>query len=148
METLDQHQVEHQQLISQKASSDMRSTSPWMMFVGIMFLITGALMGVSSIAIFAASDQYSSIGMGNTFIGVAVFYLIAGILFGVAGFFLISSGSKLSTLARYPNTTAFEAFVAKQKGFWILMGIFWIVGIIATIAIIAMAGRAASLLAS
>lgn len=146
MDTLDQAEIaQNQPILSPIAASHMRATSPWMVFVGVMFLLSGAMMALSSFAVFASSSKYSSIKMEGMFMFMGAFYLLGGILFAVAGGFLVSSGSKLGTFAKYPSTTALEAFTAKQKYFWIMVGIFWILSIALTIGMVAMAGRMSSL---
>lgn len=146
METLDQIEMENNQPgVSPLAAQNMRATAPWMIFVGVMFLLSGAMMVLTGIAIFFGSDQYKSIDMENMFLLMGAFYLIGGLMFVGCGILLISGGSKLSTFSKFPSHLGLESFTAKQKIFWVVMGAFWIVSIIMVIGVIAMAGRMASL---
>ncbi len=146
METLDQPIAEQQHLVTPQAARHLRSTSPWMVFVGVMFLLSGVFMSLSSIALFVQASNFSSIGKEGFFILIGVFYLLGGGLFMAGGFMAISSGGKLGTFGKFPNAVSLEEFASKQKVFWILMGVFWIFSIISMIGIIIMAGRMASVL--
>jgi len=115
METLDQIEMEQNQPgISPLAARNMRATAPWMIFVGVMFLISGAMMVLTGISIFFGSDQYKSIGMENMFLLMGAFYLISGLMFVGCGILLVSGGSKLSTFAKFPTHLGLESFTGKQ----------------------------------
>lgn len=146
METLDQSELqENKDVISQKALNNMSGMSPWMLLMGIMFIILTLFMFLGGAGILINADAYSSLGLKGAMQLMAVFYLVGGGVFGYGGSLLVGSGTKASTFAKYPSANVFEAFTSKQKQFWILMGVNAIVTIIVFIAFIVMAGKIAKL---
>lgn len=146
METLDQNELgTAKEIITAKALSNMGSMSPWMLLMGVLFIVLGLMMLLSGGVIFFTANTYSSLGMDNAMRMMAGFYLVSGGVFTFGGFLLVTSGSSASTFSKYPTATAFENFTAKQKNFWLLMGVNGILTIVFMIAFVIMAGRLAKL---
>ena len=146
METLDQAElIENKEIITPKVLSNMNSISPWMLLMGVLFIIMALFMLLAGILVIIGSNAYSSLGLEGAVQLMGAFYLISGTIFGIGGVLLVTSGSKLSTFSKYPNANLLEVFTSKQKQFWMLMGLNALVTIVFFIAFIIMAGKLAKL---
>lgn len=146
MDTLDQGEINgNQELVSQKALKNMGDAAPWMILMGVFFVLLTLFMLLAGVGIIASAKVYSSIGMSGAMQFMGAYYLLSGGVFGYGGVLCIISGTKASSFAKYPSSILLEEYTAKQKVFWILMGVNGIVAILFAIIFIAMAGKLASL---
>lgn len=146
MDTLDHGELtEKQEVITPIALGNMSGMSPWMVLMGVLFIILALFMLLGGVGIFFGADNYSALGLKGAMQLMAVYYLISGGVFGFSGVLLVSSGSKASTFSKYPSSNLFEAFTAKQKSFWILMGVNGLLTIIFFIAFFVMASKLAKM---
>ncbi len=146
MDTLDQSElVESKEIVTQRVLDNLRSTSPWMMLLGVLSVIMALLMIFAGIAVLFTVNQYSSLGLSGAMTLMALFYMLSGGMIGFGGYLLLNSGANASTFSKYPTAVTLERYTTKQKHFWTLMGVNAVVAIIFFIAFIFMASNLAKL---
>jgi hypothetical protein len=128
METLDNGAISAQVQFSPKALSDLSSTTPWMKFLAILgFIVTGFML-LASLGIFAMASQ-----LGAAFAGIGIFYLLFSGLYGYLSLLLFQQASNIRSYLVVNDIFTMETYFAKQKTFWMIIGIMVLVSIIFTI---------------
>ncbi len=114
----------------------LRSTSPWIKFMGIMGMIAIGFILIA--AIYMSTLPF----VGGSF---ALVYFILAVVCFFPALFLIQYSSLLGSYTRSKNPGDLERAFVKQKSYWIYVGILTII-YIALVLIMILAGGAAGLL--
>jgi hypothetical protein len=146
MDTLDQMEMGgKQEIVTQQVLSNMQATAPWMMVMGVFFVIGSILMVLAGASVVYGANAYSSIGMVNAMRVMGLYYILSGSLIGYGGVLCLISGTRASSFAKFPSSKLLVEFTNKQKTFWILMAINAIITVVFAIVFVAMAGKLASI---
>jgi hypothetical protein len=146
MDTLDQMEMGgKQEIVTHQVLSNMLATAPWMMVMGVFFVIAAMLMLLSGIVVILGASVYSSIGMANTIRVMGLYYILSGSMFGYGGILCLLSATRASSFAKFPSSKLLVEFTSKQKTFWILMAVNAIITVVFGIVFVAMAGKLASI---
>ena len=106
MEILDEDNRENE-TISNFALSEIKSTFPWLMFIGIANIILVVL------------NLYSLFTRGTGVLGIVI-----AILFLSANIILLVSGSHFKNFTKIGNLSELEDALEKQKQYWQFMSFF------------------------
>lgn len=106
MEILDEDNRENE-TISNFAVSEIKSTFPWLMFIGITNIILVVL------------NLYSLFTRGTGVLGIVI-----AILFLSANIILLVSGSHFKNFTKIGNLSELEDALEKQKQYWQFMSFF------------------------
>lgn len=134
-----------QELVTTQVLTNMQSTAPWMMVMGVFFIITAIFMVLAGVGVLINANEYSSIGMVNAMRVMGAYYMVSGSIFGYGGVLCIVSGTRASSFAKFPSSSLLLEFSAKQKTFWMLMAVNAMVTILFIAIFIIMAGKLASI---
>lgn len=144
MDTLE-HNTYNNATLSPEAVKGLGKLAPWMVFLGIMFVIAMLFMLLFGLSTLLGAEQLRTQGMHLSMMAVGLFLLLGGGMFGVGGFLLITSGAKLTSFVKYPTSTTFDHFVVKQQRFWMVMGFYAILFLITIVVAMALAPRLVAL---
>lgn len=106
MEILDEDNRENE-TISSFAVSEIKSTYPWIMFIGIVNVI---LVGLNLLSLFIN--------------GTSILGIIIAILLLSANIILLISGSNFQRFTKFGNISDLEEALEKQKQYWQFMSFF------------------------
>ena len=106
MEILDEDNRENE-TISNFAVSEIKSTYPWIMFIGIVNVI---LIGLNLLSLFIN--------------GTSILGMIIAILLLSANIILLISGSNFQRFTKFGNISDLEEALEKQKQYWQFMSFF------------------------
>jgi len=121
----------------------LKSTSPWLRFVGIIGFISAGLIALWGILLFAlgsvmtqvwasmpgletVSDLSSSLGAAFGFL-TGMLILGAAVLFFVPSLFLYKSGTKIRSYIREGREQDLELALKNNKSYWKFVGIIYII---------------------
>ena len=108
--------------ITESMKASISGTAPWMKFMGVLFMIAGAIYVIVAIIAILASPLVGLITLA--FCGLYIYL----------GYLIFRAGSDYSSYLASNSTHILEAAFANQKTWWKIMGILTIVGIVLGIA--------------
>lgn len=124
-------------VLTPKAYEMLRQTRPWVLFVGIVLIVIGALALVGSAV---------GVAIGFTrqpeMVGVSIAYVVVGLLYLFPGIYLRRYAAGIRDLMKLGGSEHLEAALEAQKAFWRLIGILTalILGLYVVILLFAVAG--------
>ncbi|MBN4073009.1 hypothetical protein JYT74_03100 [Crocinitomix catalasitica] len=101
--------------LSQSIRADMKSTSGWIKFVGVCFVITAALFLI--FMLLALATEGSGAGI------LILLVLVVGGAIGAMGYLLILYSNGLSESAEQGTLRALEIGLTRLKSYFIILGI-------------------------
>ena len=117
---------EKQIIVSERAQRDMSSMGKWMVFLGILNLISGIFLII--LGIFTTSINVIEISSLGVFVNII--YLITGALTLYLGRKLYFAGKGFISAAVYSDSLQLEKAVSEQKSFFSCWGIIIIIYLI------------------
>lgn len=116
-----------QMIVSEPAKGKMLSMGKWMVFLGILAIIGGALMIIASIlGLFFTSRIPSQFNGGQATI-ITFVYLICGAIAAYMGNLLRCAGSNYKKAATLNDSDILEEAVSNQNSYFSLSGIITII---------------------
>jgi hypothetical protein len=128
METLDDTQVREGVQFSPTALAHLRGTTPWMKFMAILGFIFSAIMGLGSIGIFIAGSK-----LGNGMAALSLIYVVFTAIYVWLSLLIYQQASSISSFLMLQDLQSLELAFAKQKTFWMTVGIMTILAFVFSI---------------
>lgn len=132
MSTLDDATVTSNSEISPKAVDDFKASAPWMKFIAILGFIFAVLAIIGALMVLSVGNGVPGVGF------IAVMYLVFGGLYGYVSYLLWQWATNVGNYGLTRDPRQLETAFAKQKAWWMTVGIITIVafflGIIMAIA--------------
>jgi len=127
MQTLDDATVATGSELTPQAVNDLKGSTPWMKFMAILGFIGAAFTLIGALMMLAAGSQVQGGAI------LAVLYIVfAGVYFYVS-YLLLQWSNSLSGFVTSRSPSQLEAAAAKQKSFWMTVGVITIVGFVLVI---------------
>jgi len=123
----------------------LNQTRPWVRFMSIIVFIGAAFMVLGGVMLFLVGITGSLANTGNNAFGpmpgggfgVGLLYLVMAVLYIPPGIFLSRYASAIKNLESTRTSQALDNALKYQKSFWRYIGIFTVVCLVITAAVIA-----------
>lgn len=133
MEPLDDQSMQHDNQLSPKIMDDLKATAPWVRFIGIVGIVIAILYFLFALM---ANNSIPSDGTGGI-----VGLMVAAVIMFALYLMLLQYGQNLSKFVATKDIKSLEQAFAKQRTFWLIVGImmiilliFMVIGVIAVLA--------------
>ena len=127
-------------VLTPRATEMLRQTRPWVLFIGIVLLVIGALavVGAAVGAAVVATQQ------GPTDAIFFVAYLVVGLIYAFPGLYLWRYAARIRGVVNLRSSEHLEAALEAQKSFWRLVGILFalVIGLYFLLILFAVVGLA------
>ncbi len=122
----------------------LKNTRPWVMFLGILMIVSCVMLGLGAIYMFGmgacvgssllSSSPFSSMGSGGAyagpvFIGLGICYLVFAVLYIPLSVYLLRYARSIKDLVGTGQTAHLEQALLQQQKYWKYSGILAIVGL-------------------
>lgn len=132
--------------ISAEMIDALRGTKGWVLLIGILLFIAGAITVIAALGIgfsgWVAGRSLPNGPPAGVFLGMGAMYLIMAIIDILLGLYLVRYSSAIGRLLQNGDASEMEAALHAQRKFWklasvlsLIMIVIFILGIIAAIAI-------------
>ena len=113
----------------------MRGTKPWVLLIGIVLIISAALMLLGTFGIFlgGAFITANSGADGAALMGIAAMYGLFGFIYILLGVFLVKYSSAIGRLLATNDAMDMEDALHAQRKFWKVSGVLTAVMIVLAI---------------
>jgi hypothetical protein len=128
-------------MLTTRGLDTLRQTRPWVLFLGILMIIAGALYALAGVAGLFGSMVTNSRQSGFL-AGQMVGMVIGAVVYIAMGGYLVKYGSKIRTLLNLRRPEDLDAALEAQKSYWRLTGIIAIVAmiVVALVMVLAVGG--------
>ncbi len=101
--------------VSELTVEHLRQTKPWVTFIGVMYIIGAALMGLGGLFFMGT--------MPGDFAWLGILYVVMAAVMVIPSLHLLRYGSQIGNLISGGGVHALEEALSHQKSFWKFVGI-------------------------
>jgi hypothetical protein len=101
----------------------LRATRPWVMFLGVLGFIFGALVLIGAVVIFFRGMAARQPAGGLPMTIMAVIYVLIGVIQVAAAYYLFGYGQRIGDFLAGGHVQSLTEALNAQKSFWRLIGI-------------------------